>query len=221
MSIIQYTQPLTPGDVLLSELRQISRDRATFQAGAAYVIGQVLGKVLLGAASAAIKSGGNTGNGAFTLDPATPILAHAKVGIYSVRATAAAANGGTFRVIDPDGHVLGDVAVGAVFANQIKFTIADGSVDFVVGDGFDVTIAAGSGAVGPLAPSALDGTQHAAAVSLSTLASSTGTQPGEVVARAAGVMSGHLAWPEDITDAQKATAIAELAAAGVIVRTNI
>lgn len=103
-----------------------------------------LSSALAGTAEVAAKSGGNTGNGVFTIDALTPVLAGAKVGVYTVRCIAAAANGGTFRVEDPDGIVLGDVAVGATFADDIKFAIADGSADFVVGDGFDVTVSGGT-----------------------------------------------------------------------------
>jgi len=108
--------------------------------------GTVLGKITIGAITAAAKAGGNAANtGALTLDATAPILAGAKVGVYTVRCIAAASNGGTFRVMDPDGFSLGDYAVGATFANDVKFAIADGTQDFIVGEGFDITIAAGSG----------------------------------------------------------------------------
>lgn len=95
-----------------------------------------------GSAVSAAKSGGNTGGGSLTLDVTTPVLAGAKVGVYTVRCITAATDSGTFRVTDPDGFVIGDVAVGATFANDIKFAIADGAPDFVVGDGFDITVSA-------------------------------------------------------------------------------
>jgi predicted nucleic acid-binding Zn-ribbon protein len=90
---------------------------------------------------------GNTGNGVMTLDATTPLLAGAQSGVYTATATAAATDSGTFRVTDPNGSVLGDVAVGATFANQIKFVIADGSTDFIVGDKFTVTVAIDVGRV--------------------------------------------------------------------------
>lgn len=126
--------------------------------------GTVLGKIIKGAASAAAKTGGNTGDGTLTLDATTPILGYAIPGIYIVRCIAAATNGGTFRVTDPKGKVLGDVAVGATFANQIKFLIADGETDFAVGDGFDVTIAAGSGKYKPYDKDNVDGSEVAAII---------------------------------------------------------
>lgn len=99
---------------------------------------------VLEAASAA-KAGGNTGNGTLTLDAVTPVLAGAKEGVYTVRLTAAAANGGTWTVEDPDGNVIGEVNVGQTFSDDVKFTTADGGVDFIVGDGFDITVSAQEG----------------------------------------------------------------------------
>jgi phage tail sheath protein FI len=49
-------------------------------------------------------------------------------------------NGGVFDVRDPQGVLLGTTTVGAAFSNQVAFTIADGSTDFIIGDGFDVTV---------------------------------------------------------------------------------
>lgn len=119
--------------------------------------GAVLGQISHGSASAAAKAGGNTGAGVLTLDATTPVRPGAKVGIYTVRCVATAAAGGMFRVEDPDGFVLGDVAVGATFDDDIKFSIADGDPDFALGDGFDITIAAGSGKYKLAVAAAVDG----------------------------------------------------------------
>lgn len=116
--------------------------------------GAVLGKASIGAASTAFAG---TGNGAITMDATTPIRPGAKVGAYAATCITAAANGGTFRVEDPDGNVLGDVAVGATFDDDIKFVIADGATDFIVGDKFTITVAAGSGKYLLSAAAAIDG----------------------------------------------------------------
>lgn len=120
--------------------------------------GTLLGRVTLGDATSAAKAGGNTGNGVLTLD-AAPRLDGAQAGVYSVTCTAAAANGGTFTVVAPDGYSLGTVAVGATFTNQIKFSIADGSTDFIVGDRFNITVAAGLGGFVQSLSTANDGSQ--------------------------------------------------------------
>lgn len=99
----------------------------------------------VGTAAAPVAAG--TGNGVMTLDATTPVLAGAKNGSYVVTCVTAATNGGTFRVEDPDGYVLGDVAVGATFADDIKFVIADGSTDFIVGDKFTIAVTTGAGRI--------------------------------------------------------------------------
>ena len=52
------------------------------------------------------------------------------------------ANGGVFSVVSPNNTTLANATVGVAYNGaHIKFTIADGSTDFVIGDGFDVTVA--------------------------------------------------------------------------------
>lgn len=124
--------------------------------------GAVIGKITLGALASAIKGGGNTGNGTCVVDAVAPLQAGAQLGVYQARVTAAGANTATFRVTDPKGNVLGDATfngAGASFTwtNQIKFAITDGAVDFIVGDGFDLTVAAGSGKYVLSLAAALDG----------------------------------------------------------------
>ena len=145
--------------LLVGTREPVSRN-ITLLSGENRARGTVLGKITLGAASSAAKSGGNTGNGTLTMDATTPILARAKVGVYQVRFIAAATNNGTFTVTDPDGVNLGQVIMSGgagTFANRIKFAIADGATDFIVGDGFDVTIAAGSGKYKMSLAAAVDG----------------------------------------------------------------
>lgn len=154
------------GDIARDELdNYASRRTGTILSGAGVLKkGTLLGKFNLGAASET--HAGNTGNGAMTLDVTTPVLANAQAGVYTVKCTGAATNSGTFRVFDPLGDVLGDVVVGGTFADQIKFVIADGSADFIVGDTFLVTVAAGSGKYIPAVYGALDGTGVGAAILL-------------------------------------------------------
>lgn len=99
----------------------------------------------VGTAAAPVAAG--TGNGVMTMDATTPVLTDAKNGSYVVTCVTAALNGGAFRVEDPDGYVLGDVAVGATFADDIKFVIADGATDFIVGDKFTIAVTTGAGRI--------------------------------------------------------------------------
>lgn len=145
---------LTAGNEHLLVARSI-----TLIYGQNQVRGAVLGKISVGAASSAAKTGGNTGNGTLTMDATTPVRPGAKVGVYSVRIVAAALGGGTFSVTDPDGFLIGDAAVGSTFDNDIKFATAAGDTDFIVGDGFDVTVAAGSNKYTLSVAASIDGSQ--------------------------------------------------------------
>lgn len=151
-----------PDQLIAGDLKIVTSD-ITVLHSAALLRGTVMGKITLGAVTSAAKAGGNTGTGVLTVDVATPLLANAKLGVYTVRFTAAAANNGTFRVADPNGAVLGDVVMAGgagAFADQIKFAVADGGVDFIVGDGFDITVAAGSAKWIKAVKTAVDGSQN-------------------------------------------------------------
>lgn len=66
---------------------------------------------------------------------------------FTVLASAAAGNVGTFEVKAPSGELLASATVGVAYVSQhINFTIEDGDTDFAVGDAFTITVAEGSGA---------------------------------------------------------------------------
>jgi hypothetical protein len=139
----------------------------TVLTGQNLVRGTALGRILAGAVTVAAKAGGNTGGGTLTLDATTPKLAGAKPSVIEVRAIAAATNSGTFRATEVAGGVrtfLGDFAVGDTFANKVKFVVADVGADFIVGDGFDITIAAGSKKLVKSLAAAVDGSEKPFAV---------------------------------------------------------
>jgi Bacteriophage lambda head decoration protein D len=215
------SQPNYLGDVVKFEdpMKLYSRDEITLISGQNLLIGTVLGLITMAGAT---QTYAGTGAGVMTLDAITPVLANAVPGVYTVKCIAAAANSGTFRVIDPKGAVLGDVAVGATFADRIKFAIADGTPDFIVGDTFSVTVAAGSGKATQLNPAALDGSQNAAGVIIEAVDASTipGDKLTTMVSRFAIVSSNGLVWPAGIPAANQALAISQLQAAGILVRTG-
>lgn len=214
-------------DVILSEhpANKYSRDAVTLISGQNLAIGAVLGKITIGAATSAVKSGGNTGNGTLTMDATTPILANAQPGVYTVRVITASANAFTARVTAPDGDVLGDVSVSGAggsgtFSNQIKFAIVDGATDFIVGDGFDVTIAAGSGKVTAVNFAAIDGSAVAFGVLGEAVDASLADVSTFAIVREAIVKTSGLVWPSGASAGQKAAALDQLAAKGVIARTS-
>ncbi len=195
-----------------------SRATGTLLAGAAYVAGSVLGQVTI-ASTATVTPGTNTGGGTLTMDATTPILPGAKVGSYVVTCIGAASNSGTFRVEDPDGNVLGDVAVGATFADDIKFVIADVGTDFIVGDKFTVAVATGSGKWRLYNPANTDGSQVPRAVLFDNVDATAADQRAALIRRDAEVNGHILTWFTGATDNQKAAGAALLeSAAGIIVR---
>lgn len=212
------TFPKVQHDWLAHELDpHLYRKAGTIKSGAGTIAcGAVLGRIVTDAATSAAKSGGNTGDGTLTPDATTPVLAGAKAGIYTVRIVAAAANGGTFRVEDPDGYPIGDVAVGATFAEQIKFATADGGTDFVVGDGFDITVAAGSEKYVPVDFDANDGSSVAVAIALDACDATSADKEIGLLIGQAKIVPGQLTWPDGATTQQKAAALKQLATLHII-----
>lgn len=225
MSLITETKRVS--DVLLFEKGEefnYTRDQITVINGtAASVVGQVLGQITIGAATSAAKSGGNTGAGTLVLDVTTPILANASVGIYTVRVPVV----GTFIVTDPKGVVIGDAiyAAGATvtFSDRIKFAFHDDvSTHYVAGDGFDITIAAGSGKWAQVAPAAVDGTQNAAGILITPFTATLGADfTGVAVTRGPAILkSSGIAYTSGMTTPQKTAAVAQLQALGITTRTD-
>jgi len=167
-------------------------DSVAMAGGANLARGTVLGKVTVGAATAAAKSGGNTGNGTLTMNASTPVLAGAKPGVYGVRVICAAvAQVGTTppvpavkafaKLTDPDGIVLDTFELpttpGVTISNKLKFVILDGTTPFAAGDGFDITVAAGSGSYKAVNSANADGSQIPLAILAGDAASADTVAP--------------------------------------------
>jgi len=102
-----------------------------------YGVGTALGKTLAGGAGVAT-AGTNTGNGTVG---AITVSGTAQLGTYKLSITTVGVNAGDFQVVDPQGDVVGLGRVGVAFSGGgISFTLADGSVDFVVGDSFTIAV---------------------------------------------------------------------------------
>lgn len=213
-------------EFILSEaFGQRSRDRGTLLADEVVVAGQVLSQILpdLGAADASVAAlvGGNA-NGTLTLaNPKT--TATAKEGLWKVECIEAATDAGVFNVVDPDGQLEGVASVGVAYDGSIKFTIADGSNDFAAGDYFPVTVTRADpsdvGSFKALALGDTDGGAIAAAIALDNYDATGADLPIAFMSRDAEVNGNLLTWPDAITDNEKAAAIAQLAAHGIVVRT--
>lgn len=117
---------------------EVQHKAIVLKSGTSYKLGSVLGVETIMSATTAFTG---TGNGAITMDGTTPILAGAQPGAYKAVCIEPGTNVGQFAVYDPGGVFLGlHTVAGAAFATQIKFTIADGSTDFVAGDAFTITL---------------------------------------------------------------------------------
>jgi len=174
--------------------------------GAELLPGAVLGKVTVGTATAAAQAG-NTGN---ATSSAVTVGTKAKPGVYVVEFTAAT----TFFVTDPDGVQIGNGVTGTAFSvtDHIDFTITAGGTPMVAGDGFNITVAAGSGKYVAYDAAATNGAAKVAGILLIGL-EEDGEEKRAIVARDTTVKSYKL----DYTGTE-ATVLAGLAALGIIAR---
>lgn len=216
------TEGLYLGDVLKYEAEALfCREPVTVLAGAGadrvLTTGTVLGRITKGAATGAAVAG-NTGNGAIT---AAPIVGQAaKVGVYRITCIEPATNGGAFVVEDPDGIVIGTAVAGVQFTTHLTFTISDGLTDFIAGDAFTVTVAAGSGKVKQIDFAATDGSDKAYGILVADVTAPNGVDAKgtAIVNGPAVVASNGLVWPADATQPQMDAAIAQLKAMNIKTR---
>lgn len=205
-----FTEGKHTGEFLLSEGNgSISREQVVIAAAAsAMVPGTVVGKITVGTVSTAAVAG-NTGNG--TMGTVT-LGAGAMAGVYKLTIIEPGTNVGSFVVEDPLGVVIGHGVVATAFsAGGLSFTLADGSTDFVAGDQFTITVAAGSGKYKAYDASNTDGSQVAAGVLYAAVADSASDQNAVIIARHAEVTASLLTGADTAGKAQ-------LAALGIICR---
>jgi hypothetical protein len=217
-----YTEGKVPGDWLKGEQRDprdYSREAIVILAGSGaerrLTSGMVLGKVTKGTATAAAVSG-NTGNG--TMGPVT-VGAAAKAGVYRLTCIEPAPNAGKFLLEDPEGIVVGTVTVAVAFSGGgLSFTLADGSTDFASGDAFTVTVAAGSGKFVQIDKTGTDGREDAAGLLYLDASAPDGEDgKGVAIVRNAVVSANGITWPSDFDSNDKAAAVQQLAALGILV----
>lgn len=210
-----FTEGRHTGEHIISEAAgSRSRDVVTLITGQNLGAGTVVGKIAMaGAAAAAVA--GNTGTGAMS---AVVVSAGAKLGVYKLTIVEPAANAGTFIVEDPDGINIGAGNVAVAFgAGGLAFTLADAG-DFIAGDQFTITVAAGSGKYSALDLASVTGLAAAAAILFDDVDATAADKPAVVHSRDCEVAAADLTWPAGITDNQKLAALAQLAALGIIAR---
>ena len=166
--------------------------------------------------TAVTANAGNTGNttlGSFTTTKAP------QAGTYKLTITSAATNAGAFVLEGPDGIEVGTGNVAAAFAGGgLSFTLADGSSDFVAGDGFNIIVVAGSKKYVPFDPSAATGAQNAVAVLYAGVDTTLADKKATIITRHCQVNTGELVWGTYVSAAEQTTALAALAAKGIIAR---
>lgn len=204
------------GCFLTSEANKTrSRSTGLLASGQSLLAGALLGLIATASpgASAVKASGANTGNGVMG---AITVGAGAKVGIYRLRVVTAATNAGDFEVIDPDGDVAGIGHVAAAFTGGgLSFTLADGATDFIVGDGFDITVSAGAATYTALDLAGTHGQDVCAGILFDTTDATSAAEPCVVIDSDVEVRESQLIYPGGFTSAQKATAKSQLAARGI------
>jgi hypothetical protein len=211
----ELTEEQHAGEFIVTEANgSLSCESATVLSGQNLKAGHVLGKVAVGTATGAAVSG-NTGNGAIS---AVSAGATAKAGVYTANLIEPAANGGTFSVEDPDGVNVGTAVVGTPFAGPVNFTIADGATDFVAGDRFAITVAAGSGKYKEYNPANTDGSQTAVAILYASVDATGGDTEGVVIARHAEVNAEELIWFSGADANQKSAGLAQLKTHDILAR---
>jgi hypothetical protein len=210
------TEGRRTAEFLISEAHgERSREQSTLLSGQSVKAGHVLGAVSKGAASAAAFAG-NTGNGTIG---AITVGAGAKVGAYKLVLIEPAANAGVFELEDPDGKIVKTgVVAGAFSSGGLGFTLADGATDFVAGDGFTITVAAGSGKYKEWNPANTDGSEVAVTIAYANVDASLADKRFVRIARHAEVNGKVLEYFSGVTDNDKAAAKIQLAAVGIIVR---
>lgn len=210
-----------PGEAILSEA-EFLRSRSEVTAAASQTIqpNGLLAKKAVAAGVVVTQAFAGTGNGVLTV--ASPaVSSKVKDGAYTATLVTAAANGGTFRVDDPNGKTIGNATVGQAFDKEIKFTIADGATDFALGDLFTITVAADAEDYQFVAfnPDGTDGSETPVAYSIYGVTTGVGETKKTAVIDTSAQLNGHcIAWPDAISDAKKADAIQALNAVGIKVR---
>ncbi len=210
---------------VLSEAEHMrSRDNGVLAASQTIVPGQVLGRIASGTAGISVTAApvaGNTGDGVLTL--ASPAFASTvKEGKYRLVCITAVANAGKFRVEDREGVEIGTCNVGSAFIKQVKFSIADGATDFVVGDAFEIIVAlteATEEQYKAFDPTATDGSENPYCIALYGTTTGAGvTQSISFISRDAEILTSELVFLPGITADQTTLALSALKRRGMIPR---
>jgi hypothetical protein len=205
------TETTHAGGYILRELdANWSRENGVLNSGQNLSAGTVLGRIIT-ASGAKVSGTGDGTVGAVTVGP------DAQVGIYQLIGLTEAGNGGTFRVLAPDGSSMPNLTVAVAYSTSaISLTVADGANDWDIGDVIHVTVVGGDFQI--LNPAATNGTQVASAILYAPVNATDGDTRCTVTARGTAVNGNELIWPDSISAANRAIATQQLARAGIVIR---
>lgn len=153
------------GNVILTDAK--FRDETLSLTGGGTVLeGTILARKSV-ADAVAVASAGNTGDGTVTLATVVAGTIVPLVGAYNLEITEAVANGGVFKLEDPNGAQVAaglTLTVGAgaetiLEAGGLQFTVTDGATDFILADKFSLMVAA-DGTIGLFATDGAGGLQN-------------------------------------------------------------
>ncbi|WP_420433047.1 head decoration protein [Hyphobacterium sp.] len=216
------TEPTRLSDVIKYELEpSYCRSKRVLLAGSGAIRTVTIGLIVGADASLSVASaagGGNTGDGTIS---GVALGEDAVPGIYTLECIAAATDGGTFAVINPDNEAQADAIVGTAYDNdEIAFTINDGAADFVVGDTFTITVTETAGKVAALDLTAADGLNNVAGIVMQNAQAPDGADSNVLILeRGPAIVSRDgLTYPSGATSDQKAAIDAALEAKGILVR---
>lgn len=212
----------TTASYLVSEANGFrSRGVGTIASGSGKLkAGTVLGKRTKGTLTAVGASGAPAPAGAtITASPAVT-AGVTKAGVHIFRCETAGVTG-TWQHEDPDGIYVGTATTGTAYTGQgMTLTITDSGTDPAIGEVLKVTVseAAATNKYAPINFSATDGSETAAAILFEECDATSADVRRTFTQRDSEVTSGELTWPTGATDNQKAAALAQLAALGIIAR---
>jgi hypothetical protein len=136
------------GSVILKDA--VHRDEILRFAGAdTFVDGTILARQEVETAITVTPDVGNTGDGTLTAS-VVGVDEIPLAGNYNFECTFAVANGGVFKLVDPNGNIVADnltLRVGAGLVTTLnveglQLVVTDGAADFVAGDKFEVAVVA-------------------------------------------------------------------------------
>lgn len=211
------------GGFILSEAPGYrSRDQVIIAASQTLKAGTILGRLTIGAMSAAAAAvAGNTG--AATIGATPAVAAGTPTGVYTLTAITAGATA-AFLLESPDGVALGEVVTGTpgTVAGIGPITITDAGTDPAVGDQFKITVSdaahASEGQYVIHDPEGTNGSQTVSGILFDAVVTGVGeTAKAAAVTRDAEVVLADLVFDDDDTT-EKAAVVAALAALGIIAR---